>query len=202
MRFQGRLTRWDDARGFGFITPNGGGAEVFVHISAFAPAERRPLLDDLVSYRQEPDEHRRPRALEAKRVGDAARMPVQGTRGTTTACLLVLGFFLGLWGALLAGRLPAWLVLGYAGLSLASFVLYWIDKNAAQHGRWRTPESRLHLLALLGGWPGALLAQRTLRHKSSKLAFRRVYWLTVGLNLAGLGWLLVKGRELMVLLLG
>ena len=61
-----------------------------------------------------------------------------------------------------------------------------LDKAAAQAGRWRTSEATLHLLALAGGWPGALLAQHWLRHKSAKRAFRAVFWVTVVLNVTGL----------------
>lgn len=39
-------------------------------------------------------------------------------------------------------------------------------------------------MALLGGWPGALLAQQVLRHKSAKAEFRQVFWVTVLLNAA------------------
>lgn len=200
MRFQGRLIRWDDQRGFGFIAPNGGGCEVFVHIGDFGRAERRPALNDIVSYRQEYDERRRLRAVEAKLVG--AMTPPQERRvsGLGQVCTLAGLFFLGLWLALLAGRLPFWLLVLYGGASLLSFVLYWHDKTAALHGQWRIRESRLHWLALLGGWPGALIAQHAFRHKSSKVSFRRVYWLTVGLNLAGLGWLLLNGQALATLL--
>jgi len=72
----------------------------------------------------------------------------------------------------------------YVGLSLLCFLLYARDKAAARAGRRRTPERSLHLLALLGGWPGALLAQRHLRHKSRKAAFRALFRVTVLLNLA------------------
>ena len=58
--------------------------------------------------------------------------------------------------------------------------------SRAQTGRWRTRESRLHLLSLAGGWPGAWYAQQWLRHKSSKRAFRRVYGATVVLHCAAL----------------
>jgi len=46
------------------------------------------------------------------------------------------------------------------GLSLLSYLMYWLDKEAAQSGAQRTPESTLHLVDLLGGWPGALVAQQ------------------------------------------
>jgi uncharacterized membrane protein YsdA (DUF1294 family) len=85
-----------------------------------------------------------------------------------------------LWG------LPRWVDGLYLGASAFAFVAYALDKAAAERGAWRTPESTLHTLALLGGWPGALLAQHWLRHKSSKQAFRRVFWATVMLNVAAL----------------
>lgn len=71
----------------------------------------------------------------------------------------------------------------YLTLSLCSFVLYALDKSAARSGRRRIRERTLHLLALLGGWPGALLGQQLLRHKSSKTSFRAVYWTTVLCNI-------------------
>ncbi|WP_457329053.1 DUF1294 domain-containing protein [Rhizobacter sp. P5_C2] len=73
----------------------------------------------------------------------------------------------------------------YAGLSVITFVVYAIDKSAARRKGPRTPERTLHLLSLAGGWPGALLAQRWLRHKSAKASFRRVFWVTVVVNVLG-----------------
>jgi uncharacterized membrane protein YsdA (DUF1294 family) len=78
----------------------------------------------------------------------------------------------------------------YLSLSLATFLLYARDKAAARRQARRTPEKTLHLLALLGGWPGAWCAQRWLRHKSSKPSFRRVFWLTLLINLAVPAYLL------------
>ncbi len=77
---------------------------------------------------------------------------------------------------------PPVLALVYLGLSALTFVVYALDKSAAKRGAWRTSESTLHVLAVAGGWPGALLAQQYLRHKSSKSAFRSVFWATVALN--------------------
>ena len=85
----------------------------------------------------------------------------------------------------------AFVVLGlYAFFSAAAFVAYARDKAAAKRGSWRTPESTLHVMSLLGGWPGALMAQRVLRHKSRKVSFQIVFWATVVLNCVGLVWLL------------
>jgi uncharacterized membrane protein YsdA (DUF1294 family) len=82
----------------------------------------------------------------------------------------------------------------YLAASVAAFVAYGVDKSAAHSGRWRTPESTLHLLALLGGWPGALIAQRVFHHKSRKPSFRAGFLLTVGLNCAALLWFLWAQR--------
>lgn len=77
----------------------------------------------------------------------------------------------------------------YLTTSLTCFVAYAIDKSAARSGAWRTPESSLLILGLVGGWPGALLAQQWLRHKTSKQAFQRKFQLTVALNLGAFAWL-------------
>lgn len=74
----------------------------------------------------------------------------------------------------------------YLILSVVTFIIYAFDKSAAEQHRWRIQEKTLHLLSLLGGWPGAWIAQRMLRHKTQKLPFQIVYWATVGFNLAGL----------------
>ncbi|MDP3700813.1 MAG: DUF1294 domain-containing protein [Hylemonella sp.] len=76
--------------------------------------------------------------------------------------------------------------LGYTLMSVLTYAVYAADKSAALRKRRRVPERTLHLLALLGGWPGALLAQQQLRHKTSKPRFLLVYWLTVVGNFAGL----------------
>jgi uncharacterized membrane protein YsdA (DUF1294 family) len=70
----------------------------------------------------------------------------------------------------------------YALMSAVTFGFYWMDKRRARGGRWRVPEATLHILALLGGWPGALIAVRWLRHKNRKLAFLITLWVTVALH--------------------
>jgi uncharacterized membrane protein YsdA (DUF1294 family) len=69
-------------------------------------------------------------------------------------------------------------------LSVITFLFYAFDKLAAKQNARRIPEKLLHVLAMLGGWPGALLGQKVMRHKTAKPAFARVFWLTVLFNLA------------------
>ncbi len=66
-----------------------------------------------------------------------------------------------------------WITLAatYLVMSLVTLVMFWRDKRAAQKGNWRTPEKTLLLLAMLGGWPGALLAMKHFRHKTKTLKF-------------------------------
>ncbi|MCU7808591.1 MAG: DUF1294 domain-containing protein [Candidatus Thiodiazotropha sp. (ex Semelilucina semeliformis)] len=78
----------------------------------------------------------------------------------------------------------------YITVSLITFVIYARDKSAARRGAWRTKESTLHILSLLGGWPGALVAQQKLRHKSKKQSFRVVFWITVIVNCFVFAWAL------------
>lgn len=72
----------------------------------------------------------------------------------------------------------------YLVMSLLAFFLYWRDKSQARSNGRRTPEKILHGVELLGGWPGALVAQQALRHKTRKLSFQLVFWLIVLLHQA------------------
>ena len=91
-------------------------------------------------------------------------------------------------------RPPCAVLAWYALMSLVTLALYWRDKRAAVAGMWRTPECTLHLFELLGGWPGALIGQKKLRHKCSKVPYQVEFWIVVMLNVLGLlylayGWL-------------
>jgi uncharacterized membrane protein YsdA (DUF1294 family) len=92
-------------------------------------------------------------------------------------------------GATLAWQLPLAVGAAYLGLSAVCFASYALDKSAARRGERRTPESRLLMLGLLGGWPGAVLAQQWLRHKTVKQPFRQMFWLSVAANMAVFLWL-------------
>lgn len=193
MRYLGHLQEWNDDKGFGFVTPNGGGTRAFVHIKAFERATRRPVMGDLVSYELTSDAQGRPNAAKIRFATQTAAKP-QRTGGRFPGMLvgsIGLILFAAAW---FARALPAVVPLLYAAMSLVTYVLYAMDKSSAQHNQWRIQESTLHLFAFLGGWPGALFAQDHLRHKSLKAEFRFVFWITVVLNFLALAWLLHSGR--------
>ncbi|WP_417347578.1 DUF1294 domain-containing protein [Ferrimonas sp.] len=102
-----------------------------------------------------------------------------------------------LWPAL---RLYQWPLLWWAAASVVALCLYGLDKRRARRGQWRVPEMTLHLVALLGGWSGALLGQQLWRHKTRKRPFQVAFW-SIGLVQACLlvEWLWLGGRNLMPL---
>ena len=82
-------------------------------------------------------------------------------------------------------------IVSYLGLvavmSCATFAAYGFDKHRATTAGRRIPERTLHLMALFGGWPGALLGQRQFRHKTKKVMFLIIFWLVVLLHVGIVG---------------
>lgn len=185
-RRQGVLADWNDDRGFGFIAPLGGSPRLFVHVSAF-PRGVRPVLGCHVSYAEVHDDRGRARAAAVQYVGTAPHRRPRGHR-QVQATIVAATFFAGLLDLVLLDDLPVTLTLAYGVLSLIAFGLYGEDKEAAEQHRWRTPESALHLVAVLGGWPGALVGRHHFCHKTRKQPFRTIFWMTVLANCAALGW--------------
>ena len=118
----------------------------------------------------------------------------------TAGASLTYGLML-VWAGLLAWgvwaqRLPLWTLAALAALNVVTLWMYATDKNAARSDRRRIPESQLHLISLLGGWPAAWLAQQKMRHKSSKAEFRAGYWVTIVLNCSALAWIVLTQTKL------
>lgn len=197
MRYQGRITTWKDDKGFGFITPNGGGDQVFVHINSFSSRQRRPEANVLVTYELTVDGKGRSQAKTVAFVDERPTPPKAQGRSNLPP-LFAVCFLVFLVGAVAAGRLPGTVLALYAVASIIAFFAYAFDKSAALRNRWRTQESTLHLFGLIGGWPGALAAQRLFRHKSAKTSFQAAFWLTVVLNCGALGWLLTPAGASML----
>ncbi|WP_323751444.1 DUF1294 domain-containing protein [Marinobacter sp.] len=112
-------------------------------------------------------------------------------QGGRVAAAVVMVFFTILAGLFHQGYLPVAVLAAYGGVSLVLFVMYGIDKRAAQRGDQRIAEKTLHLFELCCGWPGALMAQQAFRHKTRKGSYQFVFWLALLVNLGALGWLLM-----------
>ena len=91
------------------------------------------------------------------------------------------------------GTVPAWALGLLAGLCAFAFVLHAWDKRRAKRGGRRVPEAALHAVELLGGWPGALLGMRLVRHKTAKLGYRLVFWCCAAANFAAVLWWVWRG---------
>ena len=179
---QGKITSWNDDKGYGFITPSSGEGQVFVHIKAFKYQARRPEVNRLVNYLLSTDNQGRICAAEV--IMPAAAVVEKNDQDNRKLSNIFAGLFLGIVAiCCIFGIAPLWAFVLYLVISLMTYIFYYFDKSAAQKGEWRTPENTLHLLALFGGWPGALIAQQILRHKSQKKAFRAFFWVTVVLNI-------------------
>jgi len=193
-RVHGTLTSWDDDRGFGFITAAQGSDKTFVHIKSFPARPTRPQLGEALSFAVERSADGKRRATRVQVAGQ--RMPSPSRRGTSpkrssaslqrsgpASYLPILLFVLGYLVVNALWPIPLWVAGLYLGASIVCFLVYAADKSAATNRRWRVSEQTLLLLGVIGGWPGAIVAQQTLRHKTQKASFRSAFWVTVFLNL-------------------
>lgn len=205
MRRQGRIAKWNDERGFGFISPSEGGDSVFVHISSLPRSDRRPSVSEGVSYTLGFDAHGRPQASDVRFIvgpRSALRMRQILRSGIAVPIAFAMSFLIALAALAAIGWLEiSWLAL-YYGASIITYCYYSRDKTAAQNAGRRTPESMLHLMSLVGGWPGALIAQELLRHKTRKPTFLVGYWFTVIVNCIGLAVIVAKGVSPVKVVLG
>ena len=166
-----------------------GGQEIFAHITDFPSGSGRPVVGQGLSFevRPGPNGKKRPHGIQfparpkKRPTSPKGEVPARWTLPR----LLVTPLFAALW-LYVASRwgVRPQLALVYAALSAVTFFADVFDKAAARAGRWRTSESTLHTLGLAGGWPGALVAQQVLRHKTAKAQFVAAFWITVALNMA------------------
>lgn len=172
-RNTGRIIEWDANKGFGFL--HDGTNRIFIHYRDFAEHRKTPARGDIVAFTVGQDVTGRTCAKEAVITSAAGRL---GLRDFFLLALLLIA------PAFAIHRLaelfpPLVLIIASTILSAVTYGIYAWDKHQALNNGWRISESTLHLLSFTGGWPGAFLAQRHLRHKTAKLSFRLIFWLTV-----------------------
>ncbi len=193
--YVGKVVRWRDEERAGYIKVKSIKARVFFPQSAFVFRDKRPAKHQQVSF------------VLGRRRGEwvATRVIPQGyelgwadRESTPSGTVLGGGFSETLLGS--AFILLYLAAVSFISLPLASayllascllLILYRTDKRSAQNGRTRVPDFVLHLLAVLGGWPGGLLAQMRYQHHTANIGFVRAFWFSVALNAVGSYVLLV-----------
>jgi uncharacterized membrane protein YsdA (DUF1294 family)/cold shock CspA family protein len=215
MKRQGTLVRWEKDRGFGFIRSPDVSADVFVHLRDFTARGITPQVGMKVAFEEIHVGGKGPRAVAVQAAAAVQQRPQERQRQPTRPAgsartrnvratsrhrdaapssssslpmaLLLVGYAALLGYGVWTARIPPIALGVLLLLSLLTFFIYGFDKNAAETGRWRTAENTLHLLSLVGGWPGAWVAQRLFRHKVRKTSFMAGYWATVLAHLAAVG---------------
>lgn len=178
MRKAGRVKTWHADKGFGFINVHADTKDVFFHSTALQTRAVTPTPGDRVSFELGKGRDGRIQALNVAIVGAPKARP-HASLWPVFAGPAALGLIAG--GALM-GYFPHQAGLVSLLASLITFFAYADDKTRASRNTRRTPETTLHLLALCGGWPGALAAQHLLRHKNRKRSFQVTFWGTVAVN--------------------
>jgi cold shock CspA family protein len=145
MRAKGKITSWNEEKGFGFITPDAGGKQVFVHIKAISNCNRQPEIHQLVTYALSIDKQGRPCAVKAMLAGVRSPQKIKRMNGSLSVIggaifLIIVGV------SVLTSKIPSIILAIYMVASLLTFIMYFSDKSAARKGAWRTQESTLHLL--------------------------------------------------------
>ena len=180
-RESGVVKAWTPDRGFGFIQRTDA-PDLFLHIKAFPRGAADPEVGDEVTFVVEVQPDGRPRAAQARLASEPYVPPVRPTSPIIGA--LVILAFAAIYSLVEVywGPVPIWVLFLYLGVSALTFGAYAIDKSAARMRQRRVAETSLILLGMLGGWPGAILAQQLLRHKTAKPSFRAVFWVSVLIN--------------------
>ena len=194
MRKKGKLIKWHADRAFGFIQPNGGGPDVFMHKTALSNRQRIPKINDIITFSISQDTNGKVCAVDATFSGEKLKRKDSNKINKFPFYLSIL-FLTFLILANVIGDFPQKLLLSYLCFSVITFFAYVVDKSKAKRGAWRIQESTLHFFALIGGWPGAGIAQQLLRHKYKKRKFLIVYWFTVMINISLLFWFFSSSAE-------
>ncbi|OED54801.1 hypothetical protein BEI46_14500 [Aliivibrio fischeri] len=186
---KGRVVEWNDSKGYGFISALNGELKVFLHISTLKNKNRRPKIGDEVSF----DINE-----EIKGRFNANNVSIEGVNTIPSTIMFCFIYLVLASVALVMFNGEKMFLVLYLGMSLLTYAMYAVDKNAAKKGNWRTPENTLHVLSLLGGWPGALFAQNQFRHKSKKQPFKTILWITIFVNIGAFAWTFTSSGTMFV----
>jgi len=194
MREKGKVTQWRNDRGFGFIQANNEKGEIFFHENFLLNQSKRPIVGDEVAFEivTTPEGKKRAERIVLKGEYD----PIQRDKILDVVYIFLSLLFLVTIGFLvLIKKIDPIFLIFYCFFSVLTFFVYWWDKVKSKIKEWRTPENTLHFLAFIGGWPGALIAQRVLHHKSRKKSFLICFYATLVLNMAAVVFYHISGSD-------
>ena len=202
MQYSGKVVFWRDDKGFGFVKCDQSQQQLFFHIRDQVAGNARPKPGDVLHFTQGKDKRGRPlasqwrfaddkKASSSKKATPVCSEPEAISQASQFSLLFRITFLAAVVLALMFGKLLYVLPLLYIEASLMTYWLYKTDKEAAiaRHGN-RLAEESLQLYALIGGWPGAYIAQQQLAHKRSKVSFRREFGFVILGNALLVSWLL------------
>lgn len=210
LKKKGKIIKWDDAKGFGFILPQDSKKHIFVHIKYFADKSIRPSVNQDVIYTVFKDKDGKQSAINVTRATDKLldnkqnnikkknfslrsvssqnsnfKIDYKSTHSIGIFYMMfVLSFLAFLLYSFINGKLPLSIIIFYGTMGVITYFAYSSDKSKAITEEYRTPETLLHILSLVGGWMGAIIAQQRFRHKTKKSSFQILFWIIVFFNIS------------------
>ena len=209
-RKKGKIIKWDDDKGFGFILPEDSQKNIFVHIKSFTDRNIRPSESQTVTYTVKNNDNGKDSAINVSRSTDnpiRSRTNISNVKNIIPkrkrsnkndiplkqesthnipilSIIFILGFMVFLFHfSIREDKLPPFVMIAYIVMGIFTYYIYSEDKSKAINGDHRTSEQSLLTLSLFGGWMGALIAQHKFRHKVKKTSFQISFWTTVFFNI-------------------
>lgn len=176
--YTGRLIEWNSDLGYGWLQH--GDKRLFLHRRDYKG--RALSVGDEITFYLGEDLKGRVCAVNAQAtistVSPSRRGSLMG--GVVSLFVLLLLLVLPLIAIQRYAAFQSANIVGYFILiSLITYFAYASDKRRAERSDWRISEAKLHLLEMMGGWPGAWLAQRYLRHKCSKRSYQITFLIII-----------------------
>ena len=179
---QGYVIHFNEEKGYGFIGSDEYEDNIFVHITQVKNADELSQ-GQAVNF-----------DIEKTKKGLAAINVIAGeTQKSPYLIFGLISLFLTLAIFAYASQHLQMLIAYLIAINLTTFTLYGYDKFISSGEKLRVPELNLQALALLGGSPAALVAQKFFRHKTIKRSFQIIYWLIV---IGQVGLLIFLAKEM------
>lgn len=203
-KLDGTIIQYDNEKKFGFIQTKNN-KDIFFHIREFRP-RREPAIGEQIVFELGEDnqgricavniqelsfiiqkEKEKAQKIQRRQAYEAYQERQEQKHSVLNAvCIFGLVYLILIAIAILFFNISKLIFIWYIIISIVSFVVYYLDKVAAENDERRTPEKTLHLIDVLGGWIGASFAHKFLNHKATKAEFRVVFYITIIVNIIGL----------------